>query len=111
MTEDMLEELEGQAFQSADARRVESETWSRDTQAARLASRRATLERGLRARIERKRETLAKVRDPRIERLYVGEIRNLEAALEARLKDLESAPGPVATIELVAIAYIDTVRK
>lgn len=43
--------------------------------------------------------------------MYVGEIRNLEAALEARLKDLESAPDPVATIELVAIAYIDTVRK
>lgn len=103
-----LDELEHLAFESADSRRMEAEVWARDTQLARAAARRATLNRGFRARIARKRETLAKVTESRIIRLYEGEIRNLEAALETRLEELESAPEPSASLELVAIAYVNT---
>ena len=88
ITEEELQELETQAFAFADNRRVESAAWARDTQTGRLAARRATLERGYRARISRKRATLARVHDLNIVRLYQGEIRNLEATLEMRLRTL-----------------------
>lgn len=99
---DTLEEI---AHRSADEARLEIERWARDTQGARLSTRRVQLQRTYQFRIERKRDTLSKVTEPRIRRLYEGQIANLEATLRQKLSELEGAPEPVATMELVAIAF------
>ena len=109
---DTLEILEQVAFEHADRHRATIEQWSADTQHARVATKKATLERNYQARIDRKEETLRRLltrgTDPRIQRLHEGEIRNLRAALDAKLAELDSLPLPVATLDLMAVGLVES---
>jgi SNF2 family DNA or RNA helicase len=105
LDEARLRSLEERSLQYADQRRSELEEWALVTDAARRATQRAGLSRSYEARIARKRELLGRISDERIRRLYEGEIRNLEANFEAKLRDLELAPAPFAELELLAAVF------
>lgn len=104
ITHEMLQFIEMAAMDAAEIRRQREERAARDQQTARRAVQRAQLQRSFGARIRRRSEIGQRVDDPRIKRLYEGEVRNLESELERRLADLDAAPEPVAQFELLAIA-------
>ena len=103
LTVDRLEEI---AFQHADSSRAQAQNWAVDTQQARILTRRTAIERSYSVRIARKEDLRARASDQRILRLYEGEIRNLNAALDAKTGELTSVPEPLATLELIAAAVL-----
>ena len=76
----------GLAAQEAD--RIESD--ARDRNEAVLAVRQATLERTFRSKIKKRKDQIQRATNANIQRLWAGEIRNLEAELEKRLEELEA---------------------
>jgi hypothetical protein len=100
------------AYEYAEQRRREVERLAIEQQASRVAVRSAALERTYRARIQRKREISAKVTDPRIIRLYEGQVANLEARLRDELDVFAHLPEPSAELEVLAAAvFIPGVRS
>jgi hypothetical protein len=106
---DDVNRVEEAAFHCASLRSEEAERWASETQQARIARQKATMERSYGVRINRKHELLRNARDPRIRRLYEGEVRNLTATLETKLQRLDEAPQPVAKLSLGAVAVVTPV--
>ena len=101
---DIIQSIEGVAFEQAEIRRREVERLERGQQAADIAVRKATLKRTHDARADRARELQLGASDERIRRLYAGRIRNLKADLEQKTVELDEAPQPSADLELLAMA-------
>ena len=104
LDEAAVRSLERAAHEEAEVRRSEAEALERDQQAARIAVRRATLQRTYDARIDRSLELRRGAADERIERLHAGRARNLTAELRQQLDELDAAREPSAELELLAMA-------
>ena len=96
--------IEQAAYEQAESRRREIEELERGQQAARVAVRKATLERTYGARIDRAGERLAGATDERIRRMHAGRLRNLQAELQQQIGELDATREPSAEIELLAMA-------
>ena len=96
--------IEGVALELVEARRREIEELERGQLAARIAVRRATLERTYAARITRAVVLRDQAMDERIVRLHGGRARNLQAELDQRVHELTDIPEPAAEVELLAMA-------
>jgi hypothetical protein len=105
---DRMQTLEQAAFTVADARRASLLQYTRDMQKARLVSRHATITRSYSVRISRARELSSQVSDQRIKRLHDGHARSLEAALQAKLDEIEGAVEPEAGLDLLSVAVVST---
>lgn len=104
LDEAAIRDLEEAAFEYADARRRDVEEVERGQLAGRIAVRQATLRRTYEARMARAAELLAGASDERIRRLYEGRIRNLQAELEQRVRELVEMPEPSAELDLLSVA-------
>ena len=104
LEEDTIRAIEQAAHEQAEDRRSEAEELERGQQAARVAVRKATLERTYGARIDRADERLAGATDERIRRMHAGRLRNLQAELRQQIGELDATREPSAEIELLAMA-------
>ena len=97
------------AFLHADGRRVEAVQLAVSTQQARLAARRAALDRNFEIRRDRKLAILEKATDERIRRLHEGELRSFTAEHLSKRREMDEVPEPLGTVECIAIASISLV--
>ena len=104
LDEGAIRSIEQAAHEQAEHRRSEAEELERGQQAARVAVRKATLERTYGARVERAGERLASATDERIVRMYEGRLRNLRAELQQQIGELDTTRQPTAEFELLAMA-------
>ncbi|MGE0541880.1 MAG: helicase-related protein [Dehalococcoidia bacterium] len=93
------------AFCYADDCRVEAVQLAAAAQQARLAARRAALDRHFEIRLDRKRAMLERATDARIRRMHEGEIRSLTAEYQSKCRELDEMPEPLGSIECIAIAW------
>ena len=105
-----MESIERQAFEYAERRRRDIEELERAQFEDRIAVRRATLRRSFDAKLEGAGSRLAQATNARIRRMYTGQVRNLEAERDGRIRDLEAAPEPSAEIELLSFAIFEPPR-
>ena len=96
--------IEQAAHEQAESRRQNIEELERSQQAARIAVRKATLQRTYGARIDRARELQHRASDERIHRMHAGRVRNLTAELQQQLDSLDTAREPSAELELLSMA-------
>lgn len=94
------------AFVHADHRRVEAVQLAATTQQARLAARRAALDRTFDVRLNRRQAMLDSATNERIRRMYEGGIRSLNAEYQNKRREMDEMPEPLGTIECIAIAAI-----
>ncbi|MYE31640.1 MAG: hypothetical protein F4X80_03045 [Chloroflexi bacterium] len=104
LDESSIAGLEEVAAEIAETRRSEIEDLERGQLAARIAVRRATLERTYEARITRAVALRDQSSDERIVRLHAGRARNLQAELDQRVGEVTDIPEPSAEVELLAVA-------
>lgn len=101
-----LQELEEAAFLCADIQRTATVRHAAQMQAARVAARKAAIERTFDVKIQQKQERLKTIFEPRIRRLHEGEIRNLTSVKASKLAELDRAPQPSSHIKLEAVVVI-----
>ncbi len=107
VNESFLTQAEERASQWIAGRR---DTIRRDAEQQILAvttGRSVALQQSFKAKIGRIRETRAKVSDPRLHRLYDGQMRNLEAQLETRLAKLQEGQSISVSYDLISMGRIE----
>jgi hypothetical protein len=87
---------------------VEEETVRRNT--ALIAARTASIRASFEAKIRRAELTLSQVSDPRLERMYGGQIKNLQARMKAKLEELREGANVEAGYQLIAGGRIRIVQ-